>query len=961
MNKPILALMVSSVVLLSPYKSSQASSCGDKVGKFVSIEGTVELEHVDNTRKMPAKLESTLCQNDMIYVAENSRATVSLVNDVVLRLDQNTTMRLVDVTTEPKKRSLLELIMGAFKSFSRPPRTFAVNTPYLNGLIEGTEFAMRVDDKSATTIVYEGKVTTSNQQGKLTLKRGESGLAFKGQAPKPNLLIKPWDAVQWTLHFPPLLAALGGSNPSLMQTLPSAIKQAMDLAAHSDNSTALSQLDKVALSERSADFYLYRAALFLEVGRVEKANSDIETALQLQPKAGLAYALRAVINIANNQHEPALTNANKGVELTPSPATKIALSYALQANFQLEAARDVLVSAANEYPDDPLVWARLSEVHLMFAERGAALAAAHKAEQLAPTLAKTQTVLGFAALSENQETDATKAFEQAVNFDANDPLAHFGLGLTKVKQGDLVDGRREIEYAVALDSSNALLRAYLGKAYYEEKRTPLEKQQYELAKELDSADPTAYLYSAIDKQTANQPVEALHDLQKAIELNDNRAVYRSRQLLDSDLASRSASMARIYSDLGFQELALRQGWKSVNTDPSNFSAHRFLADSYSILPRHEIARVSELLQSQLLQPINMTPIQPRLGESNLFLISAGGPGALSFNEFNPVFNRDGMTVQANSLIGEHESYAGEGIVSGIYKNLSFSFGGFHYTSDGFRTNASQRDDIANAFVQYEISSKTSVQAEYRYRNAEIGDLQLRFFPSEYYPGQRTPQERHTYRVGMRHSISDSSILLGSFSYADAKFGAYDSAPFVAPGFITALNLTEPQEAYGAELQHLFRSTYVNLTTGAGYFDRDSKADLYALTVLPAPDNLMSFPTQDTDLQHVNAYSYSNIKPIKELNFTLGVSGDFTSGDVQESKDINQINPKLGVMWTPWRNTTLRAAWFSTLKRALINNQTLEPTQVAGFNQFYDDFNATKSWRYGVGLDQKFFTGCFGRY
>ena len=126
-------------------------------------------------------------------------------------------------------------------------------------------------------------------------------------------------------------------------------------------------------------------------------------------------------------------------------------------------------------------------------------------------------------------------------------------------------------------------------------------------------------------------------MQQAIELNDNRAVYRSRLLLDADLAARSASLGRIYSDLGFQQLALVEGWKSVNTDPRNFSAHRFLADSYSVLPRHEIARVSELLQSQLLQPINITPIQPRLAESNLFLISAGGPGALSFNEFNPHF------------------------------------------------------------------------------------------------------------------------------------------------------------------------------------------------------------------------------------------------------------------------------------------------------------------------------------
>src|SRR5437763_8950888 len=203
------------------------------------------------------------------------------------------------------------------------------------------------------------------------------------------------------------------------------------------------------------------------------------------------------------------------------------------------------------------------------------------------------------------------------------------------------------------------------------------------AKTEDPRDPTPYFYDAIRKQTTNRPVEALQDLQKAIELNDNRAVYRSRLLLDSDLAARSAALGRIYSDLGFQQLALVEGWKSVNTDPTNFSAHRFLADSYSVLPRHEIARVSELLQSQLLQPLNTTPIQPHLAESNLPLISAGGPGGLSFNEFNPIFNRDGVTFQMSGLAGENSTYAGEGVLSGIYKNVVFSLVGFYFQTDGW--------------------------------------------------------------------------------------------------------------------------------------------------------------------------------------------------------------------------------------------------------------------------------------
>jgi hypothetical protein len=89
---------------------------------------------------------------------------------------------------------------------------------------------------------------------------------------------------------------------------------------------------------------------------------------------------------------------------------------------------------------------------------------------------------------------------------------------------------------------------------------------------------------------------------------------------------------------------------------------------------------------------------------------------------------------------------------------------------------------------------------------------------------------------------------------------------------------------------------------------------------------------------------------------VGASGDFYEADVKESSDLdmdeNQFNPKFGVMWTPLAGTTLRAAAFRTFKRTLITNQTLEPTQVAGFNQFFDDINATDAWHFGGAVYQK---------
>ena len=84
------------------------------------------------------------------------------------------------------------------------------------------------------------------------------------------------------------------------------------------------------------------------------------------------------------------------------------------------------------------------------------------------------------------------------------------------------------------------------------------------------------------------------------------------------------------------------------------------------LPRHEIARVSELLQSQLLQPINITPVQPRLAESNLLILSGAGPADLSFNEFNPLFNRNRFALQASGVAGSNSTLGDELVQSGVW-------------------------------------------------------------------------------------------------------------------------------------------------------------------------------------------------------------------------------------------------------------------------------------------------------
>ena len=130
-----------------------------------------------------------------------------------------------------------------------------------------------------------------------------------------------------------------------------------------------------------------------------------------------------------------------------------------------------------------------------------ALRDARKAAQLAPDLSRTQTVLGFAYLTEVDTDAARAAFEKAITLDQADPLPRLGRGLADIRDGHVDEGSRQLEIAASLDPNNSHVHSYLGKAYYEEKRTGLDERQFGVAKELDPHDPTPWFYDAIAKQT----------------------------------------------------------------------------------------------------------------------------------------------------------------------------------------------------------------------------------------------------------------------------------------------------------------------------------------------------------------------------------------------------------------------------------------------------------------------------
>jgi Tfp pilus assembly protein PilF len=667
-----------------------------------------------------------------------------------------------------------------------------------------------------------------------------------------------------------------------------------------------------------------------------------------EPSKADTLAQTAIKAIVQNQIDKAVDLAKRALaEDSQSSAAYMAQSYVSQAMFDIPTALENSKKAAELAPQSALTQARLAENWLMIGDSSAARKIAANAVSLDAGSSLAHTVLGFASLRDIDLTAAKKAFEEAIRLDSASPLPRLGLGLLQIRKGKLEEGRKEIETAVLLNPSNALLRAYLGKAYSEEKRNALAYDQLGMAKFLDKNDPTAWFYDSILLQSDNDPVGALLSQKQAIKLNDNRGVYRSRQLLDKDEAARNVALGRIYNDLNFEQQARDQATDSLALNPANHSAHRLLADSYSGLTNLDAARQSELLQSKLIQPLNLDPLQPQLSNSNLGLLDGNGPGELSYSEYNPLFTRNGLAFQLDTSIAEEETWSNDAILAGLYSRFAFSFGQYHTETEGLRENADYEQDLYNIFAQYAISDKTSFQLEVNQDEVVKGDVAQRLIPSLLIDENlRYNTEFTTYRVGAKHAISANTLFLFNTKQTDI-----DDVLETSTSSGTGLNKKRDIKLNIHDIQILHSSNTYQFLAGINY----NQDELFSATtfdfsprpcLLPYPD--CTYQVNFTEKQY-RLYGYYFFQPIKTLHMTTALSVVRNKSEIFSDTETHYL-PKLGAQWSLSDNSKLHAALFKTDSSAVSASfyQTLEPTHIAGFNQIHDEFRQTDSWNYGLG-------------
>ena len=356
----------------------------------------------------------------------------------------------------------------------------------------------------------------------------------------------------------------------------------------------------------------------------------------------------------------------------------------------------------------------MAELRFGFGRRREASEALETSHSLAPENPYAHALTGFIAAGDSDLETARRSFDKALEIDGVLATAWLGRGLISVRQGRLEDALADLQMATVLDPRRSFLRSYLSRGFSAAGGISDAAHELSLAERFDPNDPTPAFFSALLNQQLNRFGTAIGDLEKALELNDNRMIYRSGFLLDQDRAVRRANLAVIYLNSGLQEISVREANRAVDDDYTNFSSHLFLANAFDALResrrinlRFETTAANQLLLANLLAP--------------------AGTGTLgqhvSLQEYTPLLNkpRTGFNAQTTYLShggGELHQVA---TAYGSSSSSSYAVDVDYFHFDGYFSNREIERLEVSAQAKYQLSPRDTAFAQVIVQDLDSGD------------------------------------------------------------------------------------------------------------------------------------------------------------------------------------------------------------------------------------------------
>lgn len=968
----LVALIAGLLMALCP-EVTQAQN--DTVATLYASEGTVSVRRAGTTSWDGVRSGAPFREGDTIRTGKDGKAALEFVDGALVRLGRYSALTFEKVTAAGNPS--VSQTEGKAYFFSRgAKREPEIRTRHVNAAIFGTELVVDASADSTTIDVLHGSVSASNAKGSVSLAPGERAVARLHEAPTKSILVRPADSVQWMINFPFVLAEqdlLASPDPGCGDSCAQAVKAI--LSDVSKGNTLLAALEKhgKALGGTARGTVL-RAVADWRAGDPAGAGAALS---QISSGASSTdRALRDIVLAFSHlvQGDPQGAQAKLAAAQAARPGminSAILQSYVLQAQGDLDNALAIVTKTRAENQQIAALYDREAELLLSFDRYADATALLNERRSAFGASAMNSILAGFAALSKHDYNDAQTNFVRAQGEDPSQSLAYLGQALVKANDREYGETQELLSKAVQLDPSVASYRSYLGKLFFDDEHSDKARQEYDAAIELDKNDPTAYLYRSYVDVAQNDVIGGLRDVEKSIQLNNNRAVYRSTLLLDRDLAVRGAGLARVFNELGFSDIARVEAIKSISDDYGNYSAHRLLGDSYnSILDAQ--ARFSEQRIANLLSPLSFN-IFNSIGESP------------AMGDYNALFDKKETreAVQAAWQSNQNQ-IGGELLASGKSDSFGYLLRYAPYYANSSNPNSyhSSANTVRGA-IQYELTPDDRFVLEGSFnaatQNNEVTDDGGALYESSGF-------HKGSLLLGYNHRFSTNTTFLAQGQYARDSYSLSSpevrtdnyAADFTAPtDFVFApLELqSNPKDRIntnGLSTQLIYTSKYVDSVAGAqGLYLNTSRREDSPVSQLDicqgesGPDcwvdvqgNIATSATNN--LSSGEVYEYLSFKLPQTANLTLGLSGstveyepNYVAPYLSSSKRESKLNPKIGLVTTPTSWLTTRAAYFQTLSKSDLTDQSsLEPTLIGGLNQNFNNLTGAETENYAFGLDAK---------
>jgi tetratricopeptide (TPR) repeat protein len=869
------------------------------------------------------------------------------------------------------------------------------------------DILVRPDGETVATVL-DGSIDYSNPWGSIVVLSGEQGTARIGEAPTKTVILNPEDAVQWTFFYttavsprdyPFVAASAETATRELSEGVADPLRQAMLLYDSGQAGPALATLSgetspeaaevrgwillgQNQIEEAVAQFgsgrtdsirvrlglslahlrrnefdrafalvegsegvpalQLQKAQLLVLAGNVEDALPLLEGIPEDDPTASLAHGLRATIRLTQNRKEEALEAARLAIASAPdSPSARVALSRVLQSFFDLPGATE---SARRALELDPeFLEAQVQYARLLF---GAGLTS--RAERILEGAddgdASVSSLVGFILLSRGKTDEADSHFRRAVTLDNSLAEPRLGLGLVHMRRGRELDATVELLAAATLEPRLSLYHSYLAKAYYELREFGQAFTALAAAEELDPRDPTPHLYSAIFLDDLNRPGDAVHSFQRSIELNDQRAVYRSRLLLDQDRATRNVDLARSFNRLGLSEWGNSEAALSVLDDPSNSSARLFLANTFLNLPGRTLVGGSELLLGRLLLPVN----------ANTFN---------TFNDYTTLFELPRAYWTAEGTAGSYDAFGGTLLATGGTSRLAYSSVFRFGRTDGFRpvNDDAKTYDSANT-VKLALSPESSLMFTFSGQQSNEGDHGSPVLVTEFNdPDRRFFLRRYRAEVGYHRSLRPGSDVLVLLSVRRTEQVVDDPERFVTHGGAVVWDLRRSTKEPNLNLQatHLLSAGDFRFRYGLDILEGRTRT--WDVITAPAFELSQELDLRRDDVRYRTAFFRSDYHLRPNLILTGGLNwewGEDSSRANIGDRSSGSWNPQGGVYFSPFGGTRLRLALLRTMQGHF--QETIAPVHLYGSPIGRNEQPLTRSTSYSAGWDQRLGASSFLR-